>query len=308
MQADQSFTVSRINRFDSNGRLKESGAFDWIYSRVLAQMGDLADQLLPMKHFPSRTDGLPLETDGQIEWFRKIVDFNLLHEFTTGRHFDWHVDTKPNDGSGRTWNINVMLSAPRFDFTGGALQIGGSRLQPERGDLYIYSAAIPHRVEVVQSGQRYTLVIALTERRLGSPQGASDLSLRRQLFWAHATASYQDLTSGALSADFKVHILFGEHLEAEGDGKAARLQYCRAYRASREASASVQAFLQKGVEALQAANLPLGEQYFEMATCVQPEHNDAREALQYVRDAMHAASSNMAQQHSGEETHPRDEL
>ena len=48
----------------------------------------------------------------------------LLHEFDEAHdRFDWHVDTKPNDGKARTTNLNVMLSEPRVDFGGGALQV-----------------------------------------------------------------------------------------------------------------------------------------------------------------------------------------
>jgi len=34
--------------------------------------------------------------------FRDHVEFDLMHEFTEGYFFDFHVDTKPNDGTFRT--------------------------------------------------------------------------------------------------------------------------------------------------------------------------------------------------------------
>ena len=94
-------------------------------------------------------------------------------------HFDWHVDVKPNDGTLRTVNINVMLSTPGHDFTGGALQVGGSLTMPEKGSLYAYSAAMPHRVQQLNSGHRYTLIIALTERRLMAQQDEANSARRR---------------------------------------------------------------------------------------------------------------------------------
>lgn len=39
-----------------------------------------------------------------------------------GYFFDFHVDTKPNDGTLRTVNVNVMLSA-RDAYQGGTLQV-----------------------------------------------------------------------------------------------------------------------------------------------------------------------------------------
>eukprot|EP00960_Hanusia_phi_P009919 289146-Hanusia_phi.AAC.2 len=66
------------------------------------------------------------------------VEFNLLHEFKSGYFFDFHIDTKPNDGlfaelaahspnagstgTSRTININIMLSA-RDKYKGGELQV-----------------------------------------------------------------------------------------------------------------------------------------------------------------------------------------
>ncbi len=39
-----------------------------------------------------------------------------------GYFFDFHVDTKPHDGTLRTVNVNVMLS-PRDAYEGGTLQV-----------------------------------------------------------------------------------------------------------------------------------------------------------------------------------------
>lgn len=50
--------------------------------------------------------------ESTLQTFSKNIEFVLLHEFQgdKGDFFDWHIDTKPGDGTGRTVNINVMLS------------------------------------------------------------------------------------------------------------------------------------------------------------------------------------------------------
>ena len=55
--------------------------------------------------------------------FRASIDFTLMHEFLPGDFFDWHVDTTPGDGTGRTLNANVMLSDPLLDFEGGRFKV-----------------------------------------------------------------------------------------------------------------------------------------------------------------------------------------
>ena len=108
--------------------------------------------------------------------FRASVDFSLMHEFGPGDFFDWHVDTTPGDGTGRTLNANVMLSNPSRDFEGGRLRIepaapaithihaslyhpggrfrvGATTLHVAQGDLYIYPASYPHAVESITAGR-----------------------------------------------------------------------------------------------------------------------------------------------------------
>ena len=80
----------------------------------------------------------------------------------------------------------------------------------------------------------------------------------------------------------------GELLEALGRDEEAQLAFCRAYRARpSEIPAYVQRFLQEGVQALQpaeggAADLRSAAAFFRMASCVDPQNTDAREALQVV--------------------------
>ena len=112
-----SYGVARVNRWDEDQRMLRSGQLDWVYERLLPLVAATKDS----------------------------VAFTLLHEFDEAHdRFDWHVDTKPNDGKSRTTNLNVMLSEPRVDFGGGALQVGARNVSVRRGDAYAYAAAAPH--------------------------------------------------------------------------------------------------------------------------------------------------------------------
>ena len=133
--------VHRTNRWDSAKGMQRAGQLDWIYERIIDCAG--------------------LNTSALA--FRSTVEFSLMHEFTAGGFFDWHVDTKPGDGTGRTFNVNVMLSVPGRDFGGGAFLLGAKTVALEQGDLYIYPASYPHAVEGVVSGRRRTLVVAVIE-------------------------------------------------------------------------------------------------------------------------------------------------
>ena len=110
--------------------------------------------------------------------------FTLLHEFDEAHdRFDWHVDTKPNDGKARTTNLNVMLSEPRVDFGGGNLQVGSHNVSVRRGDAYAYAAAAPHVVHPLAWGLRRTLVVALNtaadDDRAEGARGCLDLNQPR---------------------------------------------------------------------------------------------------------------------------------
>ena len=93
--------VRRINRLDKDGAMRFSGELDWIYTRVLEKA----------RKAPVRSPwGFDVDALNAMK-FRDHVEFDLLHEFVDGYFFDFHVDTKPNDGTMRTVNVNVMLSA-----------------------------------------------------------------------------------------------------------------------------------------------------------------------------------------------------
>lgn len=233
------FGVSRANRFD-DGSLRD--AVQLIIARILGSqaLNATLTALTP-----------PGATSSADRFSSELIDFTLLHEFEADVHtkgFDWHVDSKPGDATGRTLNLNVMLSSPASDFVGGDLQVGEATLAPQQGDAYIYPAAIPHRVGPLQSGRRYTLVIALTERRSldaaaagsdghgGGQQHHSVYAERRRVHWEAMDAVFTRVVSGALKHEAKVHILFGEHLEAQGRHTEAQAAFCKSYRATGHAT------------------------------------------------------------------------
>jgi len=225
-----------------------------------------------------------------IETFSELIDFTLLHEFrhdSGHHHFDWHVDTKPGDGKGRTINVNVMLSQSGRHFTGGHLQVGNMSYMPSQGSLYIYPAGLPHKVGALASGHRYTLVLALTERRLDD--GSSVAAERQRAYWAAIELAFESLTSGALEREAKLHILHGEHHEALGRGDQAQQAFCRAYQATAGDGVDyAQRFYESAMDSLQEGkrDLRLAESYLRMASCVQPEHPSASAALGVVREAL----------------------
>ena len=203
------FGVRRANRY-ADGSLREQT--EAILARLL-QSSSLVSQLEAQS--PRGATRSAADLAG-------LVDFTLLHEFTPGGQFDWHVDTKPGDGTGRTLNINVMLSDPTA-YSGGTLQVGDQQLTPQLGDAYLYYAGTPHRVGPLENGTRHTLVIALTERH-SAPATTDEVSYaaRRRDYWAAVEAGYKRLTANGLRHEPKVHILHGEHLEALDRGAEAR--------------------------------------------------------------------------------------
>lgn len=181
---------------------------------------------------------------------------------------------------------------------GTGLQVGASSVDAQRGDMYVYAASAPHRVTPLRWGRRYTLVIALEDPQppptpSGGAGGEARLrehAERRDAYWRHAEGSFDRLASGALAAEPRLHILHGEFLEGADRHAEAQAAYCRAYVAtgSEAAAAHAAQFLQDGLAALSlptGADLRQAEQYFSMAACVVPGHEDANDALAVVRDA-----------------------
>lgn len=143
---------------------------------------------------------IPTTSHSVLVHFALQVDFVLMHEFKGADFFDWHVDTKPGDGTGRTVNVNVMLSNAALGqqpgqqtagYVGGGLRVGECDLQPQKGDLYWYPANYPHKVEDVESGTRHTLVMAV--KTSDAARAASD-------YWERGLANFARLTTGEKKA------------------------------------------------------------------------------------------------------------
>ena len=270
------FSVARINRFDDGSK---PAAMNLLHERLLTHLAPLLRAHLPAGAADS------------VAQFTQMIDFTLLHEFGEAHdHFDWHVDTKPRDGTGRTWNINVMLSQAGEDYGGGQLSVGNeTQLLPGRGDAYAYAAGFPHRVSVLTGGRRHTLVVALTERRLEAST-PGDADARRRTYWPAVEAAFASLTAsgGSLADEPKVHILHGEHFEAEGRTDEAQAAFCRAYRAAADGVDYAEKFYESAVDSLQSQppDLYAARSYLSMASCVRPEHSGAEAALEVVHDAI----------------------
>ena len=132
-------SVSRISRFDGNRALLQRGALDFVFEKILEW--NAAGKLLSVAVPDAKA-------------FRDHVHLVLLHEFDEDHdHSGWHAETKPGDPAPRSWNVNVMLSSPE-DYEGGTLQVGGTALRANRGDLYAYPAAAPHMVHRYVSSNR----------------------------------------------------------------------------------------------------------------------------------------------------------
>ena len=286
---EDEFRVSRVSRFD-DGSLMEQGQLDFIYDRLASLQQDAPpSQLLAIGGLQNVSSSL----------LKARVGFNMIHEFEFDSasdatpQFDWHADTKPGDGKRRSLNINVMLSKPDSDFGGGELDVGANRIGAQQGDMYLYPAGVVHRVRPLDFGRRLTLIIALQEVEASeSPEEeAAAIRERRVSYWSWVEASFERLVKGALAGVSKVHILHGEFLEGAGRADEARAAFCRAYIATGPETAAehVQRFVHDGMAALQqpeGANLQAAEQYFSMARCIAPGHEEASHWLGAVREAL----------------------
>lgn len=87
-------------------------------------------------------------------------------KYKPGGHYRWHIDTMnaPEDGLFRKLSFVLMLSDPEA-YEGGDLLMAPdanfdnpAHLRPHKGDLVAFYSHVPHKVEPVTSGERYTLV------------------------------------------------------------------------------------------------------------------------------------------------------
>jgi PKHD-type hydroxylase len=84
----------------------------------------------------------------------------LLH-YRAGGHYDWHIDA--GDGSASTRKLTVLTPlSKRTDFEGGGLKAMNNATEMdvimERGSISTFPSYMPHKVEPVESGERWTLV------------------------------------------------------------------------------------------------------------------------------------------------------
>jgi len=234
-------SVSRTTFFDHDGGQRED--FRWILDRILAAV---------KRHYADErsgsSDGAALDNIVSAWGFNvlaaedgrdlgKRLDFVLMHRFENQGgepdFFDFHCDTKPGDGTGRTMNINVMLSSSRRgDFSGGTLRAGVQTLSAGQGDLCFYPASLPHCVEDITAGTRHTLVLAVR---------VPDADRARTAYWDMAAAAHDNLRT-ALRSVPKIHLLRGEWLAAQGRDAEADDAYAESYASTPQAEAYAEHF------------------------------------------------------------------
>jgi len=239
-------SVKRTNYYqdDADGALTSADSrYSWIFERIRP----LYDPQMSAQEFQSS------------------VDFVLMHEFETSGFFDWHVDTKPGDGTGRIDNINVMLSAPD-EYRGGALTVGTRTVEAQQGDCYWYPASFPHKVDDVTGGVRHTLVVAIKEpknqKRDGVANEASNdderqqriRDRRRREYWERTERNHE-LLCRALPKESKLHMLHGDFLAAMGRPvREVDAKMADAYASTPEAERYADVFQRQGEQLEQAGN------------------------------------------------------
>ena len=268
--------VRRINRLDKDGAMRFSGELDWIYTRVLEKA----------RKAPVRSPwGFDVDALNAMK-FRDHVEFDLLHEFVDGYFFDFHVDTKPNDGTMRTVNINVMLSA-RDAYEGGTLQVGAVNVTAEQGDMYFYPAAYPHKVHDITAGRRHTYIIAATAKNAALAALGADQSDSREQYFKDAKANHERLSAGYAAAGCetppemaaKLHWLHAEFLDAAGEADAADAKFADSYMATGQGPEYSAHFYNQGLAAIQAGFHDDGKKTLQMAVRVDPGNELAKKAL-----------------------------
>lgn len=190
------------------------------------------------------------------------LEFALMHEFAPGQFFDWHVDTKPGDGTGRTTNVNVVLTS---DFEGGALEIGSRNATLERGDLHAYPAALPHKVHDVSSGIRRTLVLAFAAN---TPAGEK-AEEKEEYYWKRMRQYYESLCEQRNDVA-KLHWIQGEFHESLGDFESARLKFADSYRATEEREQYAEAFADSGTEKYAGGKVAEAVEDLQMSLAIKP--------------------------------------
>ena len=237
--------ISRRNRWLPRDKWP---LFNWVVERMLKRLPELP------------------QMDAEL-FLERHVEFVLLHEFREGDFFDWHVDSKPDDGKMRTQNVNVVLSSAT-DFEGGALQVGSANASLQLGDLHAYPAALPHKVHDITKGRRYTLVVATR----GTIEG----------YWAAALRDYERLARELGEEHPKLHWILGEHLESLDQPDGARRAFAESYKATPQRPQYARKFADDAAEKHAAGDLRGAAEDLRMATLVEPDDAEFRVDLGVV--------------------------
>jgi len=169
------------------------------------------------------------------------VEFYLMHKFTPGGFFDYHVDTHPSgDSRQRTYNINVLLSE-ESEFEGGGLAVGNEDSGIKVGDCYSYPAAFPHCVTGITKGERFTLVLAVREARKEEEWVE---------WWNGVELEFKRIVEkGGKTVPAKIYWLFGEMLDrVSGREKDAERMFCESYARTEQSGEYVKVFRERGEE------------------------------------------------------------
>jgi PKHD-type hydroxylase len=89
----------------------------------------------------------------------KLIDLQVL-KYDKENFFDWHYDLGVSETSLRKISVILFLSKPT-DYKGGKvvwLPEVEEQVSQEQGSIVIFPSFIPHIVETVEEGLRYTLV------------------------------------------------------------------------------------------------------------------------------------------------------
>ncbi|KAJ8601644.1 hypothetical protein CTAYLR_009828 [Chrysophaeum taylorii] len=184
------------------------------------------------------------------------LEFALMHEFGPGNFFDWHVDTKPGDGTERTLNVNVVLAK---GFRGGELQLGAQNASLDRGDMHVYPAALPHKVHDITAGRRRTLVLALRGEN-------------RETYFDQAPRVYEELCEDLVEP--KLRWIEGDFYKAKGNLEIARAKYAQSYRSTSERDRYVDAFAQSAAQHHAEGRLEEAVEDLEMCVAIDPTHHE----------------------------------
>ena len=96
---------------------------------------------------------------------KQVSDSNIQMNEADGGHYDWHMDTGPDQFSRRKISITVQLSDPS-EYEGGDLQLkinSGHQNTPKGfGTVVIFPSYLLHRVTPVTGGLRKSLVLWIT--------------------------------------------------------------------------------------------------------------------------------------------------